>query len=222
MARPIHAFARPWSLSAITAVELALADEPHYIGGLVAFTLHRLTEQIHSSVVDAYVLRRRNGAIIASARVRFHRIPQSAIGLGTVDLLVEQLAVCVSDPERTLLDALDRPAAVGGLTEAVRLVAHGLAAIDPSRLVAYALELSPPSTLQRIGVLMERAGVRTSDLLPLVERVRGTSNKPAMVPGARRGRLHPLWHIIENDIPPSSRADAAATPGPRRPGRALP
>jgi len=198
--RPIHAFARPWSLSAVASVEQALADEPHYLGGLVAFSLHRLTEQTYSSAIDVYVVGRRRPAVISNARVRFHQVPESAMGVGIAKLSVEQVAVRMSDPERTLLDALDRPAAMGGLTQAVRMFAGGLEGVDVPRLIVYALELSPPSTLQRVGVLLERRGVPEQYLRTLADRVRGTSNKPAMVPGPRRGHLHARWRIIENDV----------------------
>jgi predicted transcriptional regulator of viral defense system len=57
--RPLRSVARPWTVSALAAVEHLLTNEPHYIGGLVAVTLHRLTEQLYASVVDAYVLSRR-------------------------------------------------------------------------------------------------------------------------------------------------------------------
>src|SRR5687768_10306055 len=53
--RPFRAMARPWTLPSLVAVELLLTDEPHYVGGLAAFTLHRLTQQQYASVVDAFI-----------------------------------------------------------------------------------------------------------------------------------------------------------------------
>jgi predicted transcriptional regulator of viral defense system len=182
------------------AVEQAVADEPHYIGGLVAFTLHRLTEQTHSTVIDVYLAAHRRAATIANARAVFHQIAESQLQLGVTTLSMEDVAVTVSDPERTLLDALDRPNSVGGLRHAVPRVAGGLGRVDLPRLVGYALELSSTSTLQRLGLLLERHGAADDILRNLADRVHGTSNKPAMMPGSRSGRLNPRWRIIENDL----------------------
>jgi predicted transcriptional regulator of viral defense system len=166
----------------------------------MALTLHRLTDQLHASVIDAYVLRRRRQRTIANAAVHFHLTEPRRIDLGLTRVPVEHVAVAVSDPEKTLLDALDHPRPFGDLREAVRLVDRSLNRIDVDTLVQYALQLSPLSTLQRLGVLVERYGAAPAKLSDIANRVRGSSNTPAMVPGPRTGRLHPTWHIIENDI----------------------
>lgn len=202
LVRPLRSVARPWSVSALTAVEYLLQDEPHYVGGLAALTLHRLTQQQHASVTDAFVLRRRKERIIANAMARFHAVKAERLAVGTTQVQVERVAVSVSDPEKTLLDALDYPAQFGGLREGVRLVSGALGRIDPVILVDYALRLSPMSTLQRLAVLLERRGVARTQLDLLAARIRGTANKPSVIPGSRMGSLHPIWHIIENDLAP--------------------
>jgi predicted transcriptional regulator of viral defense system len=206
--RPLRSIARPWTVSALAAVEHLLSDEPHYIGGLIALTLHRLTDQVHASVIDAYIVRRRRERTIANAAVHFHLTEPRRIDVGLTRVPVEHVAVAVSDPEKTLLDALDHPKPFGGLREAVRLVDRSLDRIDADILVQYALQLSPLSTLQRLGVLLERRGAAPAKLSDIANRVRDSSNTPAMVPGPRTGRVHPTWHIIENDIS----SDAHSTP----------
>jgi hypothetical protein len=56
------------------------------------------------------------------------------------------------------------------------------------------------STVQRLGVLLERHGVPDSELNQLAQRSANTSNVPSMVSGSRRGRYNSRWHVIENDI----------------------
>lgn len=198
--RPLHAVGGPWSVTAAAAVEHLLTGEPHYIGGSLAFTLHRLTQQQHMSVVDAYVLRRRRRRTISHASVRFHIVEPERIELGSARYPIEGVSVAMSDPEKTVLDTLDHPAAFGGLHEAVRMVNRALDRVDADIVIEYALQLSRPSTLQRLGVLLERHDTASSRLGALADRVRSSSNKAAMVPGPRVGRLHPSWHIIENDL----------------------
>ena len=211
LVRPLRSVARPWSVSALAAVEYLLQDEPHYVGGLIALTLHRLTDQQHASLIDAFVLRRRKERIIANATVRFHASKANRIGVGTTHVQVENAAVSVSDPEKTLLDALDYPQPFGGLREGVRLVSRSLDRVKPAVLIDYALELSTTSTLQRLGVLLERHGTVQAQLDVLAARIRNTSNKPTMVPGPRTGTLNPTWHIIENDLASDKHSPTATT-----------
>jgi predicted transcriptional regulator of viral defense system len=198
--RPLRAFGRPWGLTAIVAVEHSLAGQDHYFGGLAALTLHRLSEQSYSSVIDVYVPSRRRGRTVANARVHFHRVPPQRIEIGLATLLLEAVPVKVSDPEKTLLDALDLPGVYGGLTAAVRLVDELIDKVSFTQLVEYALELSPMSTLQRLGVLLERHGAPGWELGQLAQRAADTSNVPSMVSGLRRGPYNSRWHVVENDI----------------------
>jgi predicted transcriptional regulator of viral defense system len=181
------------------------------MGGLIALTLHRLTDQQHASLIDAFVLRRRKQRIIANATVRFHASKANRIVVGTTHVQVENVAVSVSDPEKTLLDALDYAEPFGGLREGVRLVSRSLDRIEPAVLIDYALKLSPMSTLQRLGVLLERTAVMQTQLDVLAARIRGTSNKPTMVPGPRTGTLNPTWHVIENDLATDKHSPASTT-----------
>ena len=198
--RPLRAVGRPWSVSAYTTVALALSDTRYYIGGLAALTVHRLTDQMHASVVDVFLAERRAPQVMANARVRFHSVPAAELVVGLSSVIVEQVPVWMSDPERTLVDALNYPYAFGGVAQGVRAVDHALSKVSLDRLVTYALKLSGMSSLQRLGVLMERHGAPGQQLARIEDEVRNTKNVPAMVPGPRRGPVNPRWHISENDL----------------------
>ena len=117
LVRPLRAIGRPWAISAFVAVEQSLLGTPHYIGGLGALGIHRLSEQIYSSVVDVFSPTYKPPQILASAKIRFHRMPENEIPIGKMTVLVEHLPIHVSDPERTLVDALNHPQAFGGVGE---------------------------------------------------------------------------------------------------------
>jgi predicted transcriptional regulator of viral defense system len=158
--RPFRAIARPWTLPALVAVELLLDDEPHYIGGLAAFTIHRLTQQQHTSVVDVFVVEFRRPRRLGNAQILFHRRRPRAFETGITHVEIDGVPVSVSDPERTVLDALEEFHVVGGIPEAVRLFREVLPSIDPERLASQALETARDSTCQRLGLLLERAGIK--------------------------------------------------------------
>lgn len=209
--RPLRAVGRPWSVSAYAAVEQALSGKRHYIGGLAALTVHRLTAQMHASVVDVFLAGRMTPQIIANARIRFHSVPASELEIGLASVIVEQVPVWMSDPERTLVDALNYPYAFGGVAQGVRAVDNALRKVNLDQLVAYAVKLSGMSSLQRLGVLMERHGAPAHHLARIEAEVRDTKNVPAMIPGPRRGPVNPRWHISENDLSETSDGSPALT-----------
>jgi predicted transcriptional regulator of viral defense system len=198
--RPLRAIGRPWSVSAYTAVEQALNGKRHYIGGLAALAFHRLTTQMHASAVDVFLAERKAPQVVANARIRFHNVPATELETGLASVNVELMPVWMSDPERTLVDALNYPYAFGGIAQGVHAVDNALGKVNLELLVTYALRLSGTSSLQRLAVLMERHGSPAEQMIRIENEVRNTKNLPAMIPGPRRGPVNPRWRISENDL----------------------
>lgn len=211
LVRPFRALGRGWGVSALASVARLLDGVPHYVTGLAALTLHHLTEQVYTSVVDVFVPSHRRARRLGNATVVFHVAPAEAFTHGVTDVEVEGVPVRVADPERTLLDVLDYPHLVGGLSAALAVVAAALPRVDRAKIVADALTgHRRMGTLQRLGLLLERAGAPASTWRPLAERVASSRGPLSFVPGApRRGKVHPVWRVVEND------AVASAAPAPR-------
>lgn len=182
------------------AVEALLGDEPHYLGGLWAISLHGLSQQRYAAVVDAFVTHRLAARRLGAGRVRFHALPKDAFGYGVTAVDIEGIAVRVSDPERTMLDALDHPRIFGGIGRALDIAREHLDRMDAKRLVQYALQGSRLSTCQRLGVLLERAELSARALGPLRSKARATHSLLSFVPEApRTGRVNQRWNVVEND-----------------------
>jgi predicted transcriptional regulator of viral defense system len=199
LVRPFRSFTRPTASSAPAALGALLHAEPYYLGGLWAFSQCGLSGQQHVSVLDAFVTRARPRRTLAGARVVFHVLPTEAMDHGISGTDIEGVLVRVSDPERTLLDALDHPRIVGGLRRAVELFKGSLLRVDTRRLAEFAARSSRTSTCQRVGALLERAGASRSALRALEKRTRGTRSLIAMQPGRRTGGVNPRWNVVEND-----------------------
>jgi predicted transcriptional regulator of viral defense system len=201
--RPFRAMARPWTLPSLVAVELLLAGERHYIGGLTAFTLHRLTQQQYASVVDAFTTSFRRPRRLGEAEIRFHRRKPSLFESGLITIDIDGTQVVVSDPERTVLDALEEPHIVGGMQEARRLFDEAVPRLDHVRLTTYALDIARGSTCQRLGLLLERHGIEG----PFMDELRTRAARPTgvyqLIPGDDDcpATPNPVWHVIENDRP---------------------
>ena len=205
---PFRSLARPRAVSAPVVAAALLADEPYYLGGWWAFSLHRLTQQVYGSLMDAYVTRERRSRRLRSARLVFHVLPSAAFDYGIETVRIEETDVHVSDAARTVLDALDYPKTFGGLRAVLQLVEPALARVDRKQLVAYAVRGSRPSTCQRLGVLLERRGATAHSLAPLARRTRETASLLSMLPDApRTGPVNARWRVVENDQESSDGTD---------------
>ena len=198
--RPFRAIARPSTVSTPVAVEAILRDEPHYLGGPWALSFHHLTEQRYDSIVDAFVTHRLQPRSIGPARVRFHVLAGDALKYGIEPATIEGVSIPVSDTERTILDALDHPRVFFGVARAVELAKDRLGQVNLERLLAYAVAGSKPSTCQRLGVLLQRAGLSARRLAKLRARARDTRSLLSMNPdAARTGPVNEDWSVVEND-----------------------
>lgn len=200
LVRPFRTIGRPSAPSTAVALEALLHDQPHYLGGLWALSFHRLTEQRYDSILDAFVTRRLAARRIGAARVRFHVLEPTAFEYGIVDSMIEGVAVRVSDPERTVLDALDRPRVFFGVDRALELAKFALPKMNRERVVSYAVAGSKPSTCQRLGVLLERTGGSRKELARLLPRATETKSLLSLYPDRRRsGTVNRKWNVVEND-----------------------
>jgi predicted transcriptional regulator of viral defense system len=132
--------------------------------------------------------------------VRFHRVPPSRIVGGHEVVSIEGAPAHVSTPEETLLDLLDYPDMAGATSAALAVVVPALGQVDLGKLVRRAAAVARSSSCQRLGVLLERAGVQASKPLALRRRTMGTQSLTSMIPGTpRRGPVNARWRVVEND-----------------------
>ena len=200
LVHPFRSLSRPRVVSAPVVAAALLADETYYLGGWWAFTLHRLTQQVYGSLLDAYVTHERRSRRLRSVRLVFHVLPSTAFEYGIETVRIEETNVRASDAERTVLDALDYPKTFGGVRTVLKLVAPAIERVDRRQLVSYAARGSHPSTCQRLAVLLERGGAAPRLLAPLGRRVRETTSLLSMLPDApRSGKVNSKWRVVEND-----------------------
>ena len=200
LVHPFRSLSRPRAVSAPVVAAALLADEPYFLGGWWAFSVHRLTQQVYGSILDAYAIREHRPRRLRTASLVFHVLPKAAFEYGIETIAVEGTDVRVSDAERTILDALDHPKTFGDVRAALQLVEPALDRVDRRRLVIYATRGSRPSTCQRLGVLLERRGASARSLAPLARRIRETASLLSMLPDApRTGPVNPRWRVVEND-----------------------
>ncbi len=200
LVKPLRSLHRPSAPSPLVAIATLLRGQPYYLGGLWAFTHHRLTTQQYVSALDVFVTRRRTRREIGGKRVAFHVLPARLLSYGLTTVTTEGVELRTSGVERTLLDLLDRPLLAGNMTHALALFEEGLPKADLATLVEHARRGSRSSTCQRLGVLLERRHAPKSLQRALLKKIAGTRSLLSMQPdGPRVGHVNRTWRVVEND-----------------------
>jgi predicted transcriptional regulator of viral defense system len=188
-------------------IAMALVD-PAAISHWSALHHHGLTEQAPRTVfvlttTAASVPRMRgvrakqarDGYPVGDTTYRFVQVkPERYFGVERV--WVGEARVTVTDPERTLLDALAMPQYCGDFAEVLHAFEARGAALDLDRIIRYALKLGAV-TAKRLGWVLEHQGVDPS----LLERlaavpIKGYRKLDPTGPG--KGPCHRRWMIQEN------------------------
>lgn len=139
------------SESVLLAVAAGFAHVPHRVAYRTA--LDQLDLLAHPSrTIQIALLKPTRSETLSGRRLTVVQEPDTALRVGAQ----KQEGVCISDLERSLLDAAARPELVGGI--AILAEAMGAAAskgVDVGRLMKYAGELSWGAALRRIGSIAD-------------------------------------------------------------------
>ena len=115
---------------------------------------------IPSDQVPWAFLRPRTPARVLSSTVHWQRTASSRL-VGLVEIAPRGYPIRVTSLERTLLDAISRPDAIGGWEEVLRVWRRAWDRMDPPTLEVLTDQLGVRILRQRVGVLLERLGYRS-------------------------------------------------------------
>jgi predicted transcriptional regulator of viral defense system len=174
---------------------------PYYLGFATAAELLGLLPQA-SRVYYVVTTARGRPRLVHAAQFRRVRVAPARF-FGTRRIRRRGELVVVSDPERTILDCLERPDLGGGLGGVLRILESAGPRLDFERMDRYLARLGRRSLALRLGFLLEQL---PSGARPPAARLRRWVARPTdpYVPlGApnefgRRGPHDARWHIIRN------------------------
>lgn len=176
--------------------EVALAlVQPSAISHWSAFHHYGFTDQIPRHIFVSTT--RRNLPRFRAQRTtyRFHQVkPERFFGLHQV--WIGDARITMTDPERTLLDGLDKPQYFGDMAEVLHGFQQGLPRININRLISHALKLDD-ATAKRLGWVLENNGVGLARLQRLLQR-RMKGYRPLDPTRPRQGPCHSRWQIQGN------------------------
>jgi predicted transcriptional regulator of viral defense system len=143
----------------IVARELALGGhkgvkEEYYLSHGSAFDLHQMVTQpqLIVYVTTPKMMRPRT---IQGTEFRFVRCKTNDL-FGLTEMWIDKTEkIRVSDLERTLIDGLKQPVYCGGFSEVAKGFSIKRQAIDPQKLIDYAIKLGVGAVNRRLGYLME-------------------------------------------------------------------
>jgi len=158
--------------------------EDSYVGWWSAAAFHDFTTQQPATVFVA-VRRQTKARTVEDAEIRFVTIPPRKF-FGAKRYAVYGRGTNISDPEKTVIDCIDRPDLAGGPAELTRIVHAAMAGIDQGKLVDGAMQMKSTSLLQRLGFLTDLVERPLNE--ELRQRVRGAIPKSARSTFGRRAR----------------------------------
>jgi predicted transcriptional regulator of viral defense system len=188
----------------LTLVDAALAPRRYAVSFLSALERYGLTE--HEAFEVTLILDERPNTSAPTelanvpVRVRVERREDRWFGVRS-DI---EDRFRIADPERAIVDSVDRPDLAGGPENVVRALARGInnGLLRLSRLVRYASRHSVRVS-KRIGFLLEALGLAADDeLAPLLARARSTRNYDSLfgLEDHGGGKNYGKWRIV-SEIP---------------------
>ena len=159
---------------------------------------HGLIEQQSRTVLCAVTVRKRP-VHLGAQTVRFVRIAQRKFfGFSRSDAY--EAPVWIADLEKALLDSLEShlagpmPVVIAALDQAART-----SALDPQRLVAYAIRMGGPVLNRRLGYFMEKLNIPgAAELQPHLGRKSAVTLQPGRAPQPGT-KVDPRWRVYEDD-----------------------
>jgi predicted transcriptional regulator of viral defense system len=131
----------------------AAAVEASYVGWWSAAGFHDFTTQ-RPAIVFVAVMRQARPRIVEETEIKFVTLPARKF-FGFKTYSVYGRSTRISDPEKTLIDCVDRPDLAGGPSEVTRIVHAAMASVDQHKLLDTAMQMKTISMLQRLGFLTD-------------------------------------------------------------------
>lgn len=177
-----------------------VGDAPYFISHGSALELHRMVTQPQLAIVVSCTKRLRPQHI-HGYEFRFVDVKlKDFFGLAEF-WITSQEQVRVSDPERTLIDGLNHPQYVGGVTEVAKGLWMKRDTLRVEPMIGYALRLGVGAVIRRLGYLLEFYGLADAAALePLRARLTPTYQRlDPLFPN--EGRMLARWRIRLNVEP---------------------
>lgn len=170
---------------------------PHYIAYWSALNFHRFTEQTPLTVFVA-TTKRVNSREILNVRYIFVTLGRRKF-FGFVPTAIGTHKVNISNPEKTLADALDHPEYCGGMDEVAKSLWMAKERVSVEAIVRCAKKMGNSAIIKRLGYLVETLNIPVNQkvLAEMRETIsQGMSVLDPTMP--RKGTYTTKWNLLLN------------------------
>ena len=172
--------------------------EPYYVGFRSALNYYGYTEQVSRTVFVASTRRKLRPALeISGVSYRFVCMSERKF-FGAIEVALDGHPVNVSEPEKTIVDCLDRLRYCGGAAEVAKALWYGRNELDFVKTAEYARKADNKAVSQRLGYLLETLGAGTEEAIAVLRGSLSTRYAPLDTLGAPRGKYVSRWKVMVN------------------------
>ena len=165
--------------------------EPYAVSYWSALNYHGLTEQIPGTVFLQTTSRKKRRELrVFGVRYKIVKILESKF-FGVEKVWIDNIAVNITDQEKTIVDCLDHPKYCGGVIEVAKALRNGV--FDSDRLSEYARRIGNSGVMRRLGYLCGLLGIQID--LPVIDARNYLYLDPTM---PKDGELDSTWRLVLN------------------------
>jgi len=174
---------------------------PYYFSFATAAFFHGLSTQASATVYIATTARK--GRRLLIVRGKAYRLVVQPAGkfFGAAEVDAYGSRVMMAEPEKTVVDSLDRPAYAGDIPEIAAMLWRGRGRLDWDRLADYGLRFQSQALVQRLGYLVDFLGYPFDE--PTRARLLAAIGKSTPYLGrpgqwGTGGKYDTTWRIVDN------------------------
>ena len=193
---PIKAPNQQWAPNEFMVAALWMGDIPYYIGYFTMYNYWGLTEQIPQTV---FILNLNKNAkkTIGDVKYEAFKIDKKKY-FGVQKIKIEDMDICISNKERTLVDFVYNP--IGSFSNVANVLKENLAEIDLNRFISYLSRFPVVSVRKRAGFFLKEIGCKDTALERLRKSIGRKDTYVVLDPTnkSRKGKINKEWKIIVN------------------------
>jgi predicted transcriptional regulator of viral defense system len=178
----------------VVAMELV---SPAVIAYWSALNHHGMTEQLPRTVFVAtdHPVRRQPGDILGVTYKIVSLKPDKIFGV--MKEWIDEIPFSVTDREKTIIDGLDLPQYVGGVSEITKALTGSWKLLDEKKLRKYAAKIGNSAVAKRLGFMMETLRLGNVEVLRTeTPRAPGFSALDPTMP--KYGKYNRRWGLLVN------------------------
>jgi predicted transcriptional regulator of viral defense system len=182
-----------------TENELIIASHlvsPYYISYWTALSYYGYTDQPSRTIYVATTKQKRP-VKIHGLTYRFIQLQRHKF-FGHLQIWIGEKLVAMAEKEKAIVDALDHPELAGGIIQVVKGLWRGRDELDLSKLVADALRLKNRAVVKRLGYLLQRLELGTTQHHAKLEKKLSTGYAVLDPLSLRQGRHDAQWRVVVN------------------------